>query len=285
MADPLGRGWLAVTAFVLAALLACSAESVRRPAVVVSVLPQAWLVERLAGDLVTVEVMIPPGASHATYEPTMAQMRAVSRAGLYVKVGHPAFPFERAWLDRLLRENSVLLVVDASANIPQHPGDPHIWTSPDAMRQMASTVGNALADLLPDRRDELERNRTALIEEIATLDQELRRTLAGAEGRSFLVFHPAWGYFAEHYGLRQVAIEERGKEPGPLRLARLIEWARQEKVRAVLVQPQFSHMSAELIAREIGAELVTVDPLSRDWPASLRGAARAIADQAPAATD
>ena len=121
---------------IAAALLACGPEPVSddRPTVAVSVLPQAWILEQLAGDRLNVAVMIPPGANEATYEPTMKQMRAVQRASLYVKIGHPDFPFEAAWLDDLLRDTPDIEVLQGFEGVAFAAGDPHPWTAPSAMR-------------------------------------------------------------------------------------------------------------------------------------------------------
>jgi zinc transport system substrate-binding protein len=269
---------------VLAAAVAGAAhaeEPASRPIVVVSVLPQKYVVDRLADEWVDVEVMIPPGASPATHEPTLAQMKRLAEASLYVKVGHPSFPFEAAWLDKLLAETPGLPVVDGSAGVERREGDPHVWVAPRHVEQMAIQTGAALAKILPQHRDELQANLGALRAEIDALDQEIRALLADKTGRKFLVFHPAWGYFAEAYGLEQVAIEHEHKEPDAHELGELIEHAREEKVQAVFVQPQFDPASAELLAKEIGARVEPLDPLAYDWPANLRRAARAIAGALP----
>jgi zinc transport system substrate-binding protein len=241
-----------------------------RPIVVVSVPPQASFVERIAGDLVELDVMIPPAASHASYEPTLRQMKAVSRASVYVKVGHPSFSFERAWLDRLLGESPGLRVIDGSAGIERKAGDPHVWVSPRSVRRMARNIAAGMAQELPEHRATFEANLRSFLEEVDRVDADLRSVLKSRRVRALLVFHPAWGYLAEDYGLEQLAIEEEGKEPSPGRLAQLIARARSEGLRVVLVQPQFSPAAAELVAQEIGATVVSVDPFARDWLGSMR---------------
>jgi zinc transport system substrate-binding protein len=244
--------------------------------VVATVLPLGHFVEKVAGDLVSVEVLIPPGASPATYEPTIRQMTALQDASLLVKVGHPHFPFERAWLDRLLEDREDLRVVSGSEGLPLSGEDPHVWVSPAHVRKLTETVARALCEMLPEHREEIETRRDAFLEEIATLDEELRSALGPYRGRKFLVFHPAWGHFAEAYGIRQISIEHEEKEPGPEELAHLVELAREERVRVVFIQPQFHRASAELVAGEIGARVVVVDPLAPDWAANLRKVARAF---------
>lgn len=246
-----------------------------RPIVAVSVPPQAYFVERLAGDLVRTEVMIPPGASPHSHDPGISQVRSVGDAALYVTVGHRAFPFERTWLDRLLAQNRDIRIVDCSAGLEQQRGDPHVWLSPRIVRSIVPRIAAALIDLLPGHGEEIRRREGDFLGEIDRLDADIRSSLPGG-GKRFYVFHPAWGSFAREYGLEQVPIEIDNKEPDPRQLAALIQRAREEKARILFVQPQFSKRSAELIAGEIGAKVVVVDPLARDWEANLRRAAAAF---------
>lgn len=274
---PLGRSLRVISLCWL--LAGCgAAELPSRPSVVVSVLPQAYVVERLVGEGVELHLMIPPGANEATFEPTVEQLQAVSRALLYLKVGHPHFAWEAAWLDRLLSTNRSLRVVDGSRGCPLLPEDPHVWLSPSCVEAMASGVAAALAELLPEQAPTVAASLGTFREEIAALDAEIRTILAPFHGRAFLVFHPAWGYFAREYGLRQIAIQRGSLEPGTREVAEVVRQAREEGMHTVFVQPQFSSQSAELVAREIGGSVVALDPLARDWPSSLRRAARAIAE-------
>ncbi|TFH21306.1 MAG: hypothetical protein E4H03_10850 [Myxococcales bacterium] len=251
-----------------------------RPLVVVSVLPQAFIVDRVARGLVSTEVMIPPGASPATYEPTIDKLAAIDRAALYVKVGHPDFPFERAWLDRLVEGRAGLEIVDASAGVPERDGDPHVWLSPAIMRRIARNVHAALVEILPGERGILGENLEILLAEIGSVEETCGETLAPVRGRRFFVFHPAWGYFADAYGLVQVAIEEHGKEPDVHHLADIVDDARAAGVRMIFAQPQMSEASARLVAEEIGAQVVLIDPLAYEWADNLERVSRSIADGA-----
>jgi zinc transport system substrate-binding protein len=269
---------LLVAALAAAAFIGCGDRTERdsRPAVAVSVLPFAYVVDRLAGELVETVVMIPPGASPTQYQPTVSQLRDLARAALYVKVGHPSFPFEAAWLDRLLAEAPGIRVVNASADAPTRADDPHIWLAPPRIEAMAEQLESALAELLPAQRGALRANLVALRSEIRALDAEIRSLFAGSRRRRFLVHHPAWGHFAATYGLEQIAIERHHKEPDPYALGELIAAARRDSVRVVFIQPQLDPAPAETVAREIGARLVELDPLAYDWPANLRRAAQEV---------
>jgi zinc transport system substrate-binding protein len=222
--------------------------------------------------------MVPPAANATTFEPAIDAMRALSRTALYVKVGHPHFPFEAAWIERLLDASPSVAIVDGSAAATRRDEDPHVWLSPRLSRRFAADLAAALESLLPHARDEIARNLAALDGEIAVLELEIGEILAPYRGRRFYVFHPAWGYFAEQFGLEQVAIEKEGKEPTAHDLAEISRRAREDRARVIFVQPQYSEAAADLLAREIGAEIEPLDPQAPDWDRNMLGTARALAD-------
>lgn len=250
-----------------------------RPMVLVSVPPQAWFVDALAGDLVDVVVLVPPGASPASHEPGIDTMRALTVASLWFKVGHPSFPFEAAWLDRLLSENDSLAVVSAAPDpLPRGADDPHLWLSPEMATGAARRLAAALALVLPEQASTLNTRAEALVARIEEVDRRIADQLAPHAGRTFFVFHPAWGWFADHVGLQQVAIEHDHKLPSVNHLAESIDRARAASCRVVFVQPQFSDAAARQVAQAIGAEIVTIDPLAADWDDNLLRAASALAE-------
>jgi zinc transport system substrate-binding protein len=274
---------LPLLALLLAAAAAgCSPPTARdsRPVVAVSVLPFAAFVEALASDRVSLEVMIPPGANPASYEPTLPQLQRLSRAVLFVKVGHPRFPFEAAWLARLLAERTDLPVVDASAGVEALGDDPHLWVSPRRVRAMAPALADGLVGVLPEHREAILAARVRFEREIDALDAELAETLAPVRGQRFWVYHPAWGHLAADYGLVQRAIEAEGKEPDARALAARLAEARGAGVSVVFAQPQFDAASARVVAAEIGARVELLDPLAPDWADNLRRVARALAEAA-----
>ena len=245
--------------------------------VVVSVLPQKYVVERIAADLVDVEALIPPGAIPEIYEPSMKQMKALEEASLYVRVGHPAFAFERVWIDPLLEEMPGLQIVDASEGVELVGMDPHVWLSPANTERMARNAAAALIGLVPSERARIRAGLESFVEEIASLDQEIRARLEPVKGGAFLVFHPAWGYFAEEYGLVQLAIEHEHKEPDPRELAELLDLAGEAGADVVFVQPQLDPARAESVARELDARILTLDPLAYDWSENLREVSQVLA--------
>jgi zinc transport system substrate-binding protein len=187
-------------------------------------------------------------------------------------------PFERVWMTRLRAANAGMLIVDTTVGIQRRLGDPHVWTNPMLVKSMSARIRDAFVKLDPARAEAYERNFSRFANDLDALDAEIRARLSPYSGRAFLVFHAAWGYFADAYGLRQIPIEAEGKEPGPKTLARVISEARALGIKAVFVQPQFSRASAEMIAQQIGGHVVAVDPLAENYIENMRHVAASIAE-------
>jgi zinc transport system substrate-binding protein len=277
-------------------LLVASPASAREdgPLVFVSVPPQQTFVARIGGDRVRVRAMVQPDQSPHTYEPTPRQVAELAQADLYLSVG---VSFEDVWMPRIRAANPRLRVLDLREGLPLlaladhhhderdhghdhgHHGDapdPHVWTSPPIVKAMSVRIRDALTELDPDGRETYTANQAALAADLDALDAELQALLKDLTSRRFMVHHPAWGYFAHTYDLTQVAIEREGKEPGARALTALIEQAKREGVRLILVQPQMNPKSAEQVARAIGGEVAVVDPLAPDYAETLRRLARLI---------
>lgn len=254
----------------------------------VTVPPQAYLVERIGGGRVATTVLMPSGSSEETFSPSPRQLVALSRADLYLLVGHPAFIVEERHVLPALARNPDVRVIsmwdeghDTAATAGHHHdhpgGDPHLWTAPGHMRVAAVRVAEALSELDPTGAPVYRDRLASFLVELDALDAEIRRELAGLPRRRFLVTHPAWGHLAAEYGLEQVAIEEEGKEPGPRALVALVESARAEGVPVVFSQEGFPDAAARAVAAEIGARVVPLDPLARSWLDNTRATARALA--------
>ncbi len=265
-------------------------------AVFVSILPQKTIVEQIGGKLVSVQVMVPPGAGPATYEPKPSQMARLSRTSIYFSVG---VPFEKAWLPKIGGANPKMEIVPTDQDIPklpmarhEHEGheedhhdhgheeahtlDPHVWLSPGLIKMMARNIQVALIRQLPDHRDQLKTNLTTFENELDHVDQQIRQLLTPLKGRHFMTFHPSWGYFAHTYGLTQIPVEVEGKEPKPAQLKDIIRNAEKLNIKAIFVQPQFSTRTARIIADMIGGRLITADPLAPDLLDNLLRQARAL---------
>ncbi|HBF42041.1 MAG TPA: cation ABC transporter substrate-binding protein [Desulfobacteraceae bacterium] len=244
--------------------------------VFVSIIPQKYFVEKIGGDLADVSVMVLPGASPATYEPKPRQMVALSKARIYFAIG---VPFEKAWLKKIKAANPRMLVVHTEAGIekksmkpnkPQGIKDPHIWLSPPLVIVQARNILSAMLKIDPASASIYEANYKKFIMEVVDLDAELRGIFLEKERARFMVFHPAWGYFARTYGLKMVPVESEGKNPKPAGLKRLIEKAKKQDIKVVFVQPEFSTKSAEIIAKAIGGQVAFASPLAPDWAINLK---------------
>lgn len=279
------------------AVLLAAASAQAAPTAFVTIPPQKYFVDRISGGTVPVSIMVPPGANPHAFEPKPRQMAALAEARLYFTIGDT---FDQTWLKRLISANPDMLVVHTAEGIAkmdmpedddadheaheehhEHGGqDPHIWLDPALVRIQAKNILDGLSKADPEHAREFAANAAAFGDEIDRLDREIRAILAPIppDRRSFLVFHPTWGYFARAYGLTQIAIEVEGKEPSPRELARIIEKGRESGAGVVFVQPQFSEKSAKVIADQIGARVVRLDPLAENWAENLRQAAQAFAE-------
>lgn len=269
------------------------AQAGKKLTVFVSIPPQKYFLQQIGRQRLDVEVMVQPGASPATYEPKPRQMAAISRTQIYFAIG---VPFEKTWLKKIAAANPAMKMVHTDRGIlkipmtanhlesehqrqkdrQDHHGelDPHIWLSPALVMIQARTILNALVEIDPDHSAIYEANTRVFVSKLAALDVDLKNTFAGKQGFQFMVFHPSWGYFARAYGLQQVPVEIEGKDPKPAQLKALIEYAQKKHINTIFVQPQFSSRSAELVAKEIGGQVIFADPLAADWSSNLRAVAQ-----------
>jgi len=261
--------------------------------VITSIVPLSYFVERVGGEHVAVSVMVPPGGNPHSYEPTPQQMVRLSKASVFVKAGS-GVEFELDWMPRIMSLNGDLQVCNASegvtlqpikrhngANLAQHyhtQFDPHFWLNPLNGVRIARNVERALVAADPVNAAAYKANASTLVAELEALDEEIRTTFTGVTKRGFLVFHPAWGYYASKYGLEQIAVEEEGKTLTPAQMQRVMQQAAAHRIGVIFVSPQFSGSQASTIAQEIGAHIGYVDPLAYEYQTNLRQATRAFAE-------
>lgn len=269
---------------VLSIFCSRSTDGLEKIGVVVTVEPLAELVEKIGGDKVAVSVMVPRGASPHSYEPTPSQLIEVSKAKMYVKVGSP-IEFELMWLDKILAMNREIFVTDASSGITlrkmsshEKGLDPHIWLSLKNTAVISENIYKALVSIDPDNSRYYRLNRDRYVHKLDSLNQVVAQLLKNKRNRKFMVYHPAWSYFAEDYDLEQIPIEAEGKEPSAKDIQRIMEQARTYGIKVIFVSPQFNTKSAEVIAREIGARMVMIDPLAKDYVANLIKIALALSE-------
>jgi zinc transport system substrate-binding protein len=268
-------------------LLPIAAQAGEPMRVFVSILPQADLVERIGGNRVEVTVLVRPGQSPATYSPSPKQLAELSKARLFIRVG---VPFEEGFIDKIKETYPKLKIIDQRDNVrllrsecdhghdhDHGETDPHIWLDPKRLKVQAQNIGKALVEADAGNIAEYNTNLLKLIAELEGLDKRIGVLMAPYRGKVLLVYHPAYGYFTDSYGLKQVAVEAGGKEPGGRQLAGVIEQAKKIKAKVIFVQPQFSKKSAGLVAEAIGGKVVAMDPLARDVLANLEKMARMVA--------
>lgn len=299
--------WVALVAAL--ALTACAPKpdapkhAAETPVVAVSILPQSYFVERIAGDTVRSLVIVGPGQNHHTYEPTPRQLADLARASAWFTVG---LEFEHALEPKLLGQSAALKIVDTSVEVSfrtieahdheeEHEGeepeegepeeehheedeglDPHIWLGRDSVKAQARAIRDALAGLYPANAALYGRNYEAFAAEIDSLFDDLARDLTPLRGKPVFVFHPAFGYFLDEFGIIQEAVETGGKEPTQKALAELIAKAKEEGAKVIFVQAQFPTNAAATVAQAIGGEVLQIDPLAADWSDNLRRIAEAL---------
>ncbi len=250
-----------------------------RITVAVSLQPYATLVKMMGGDRVNVVTLLPPGADPHNFEPKPAVIKAFSVAQIYFTDGSG---LDKIWMPRFLSANKKVEVIDISKDIEwmksEHDDhkkggnhheeeiDPHIWTSPTRVKLLAHNIYNALMALDTGYVRYYANRHNEVMNMLIKIERELNLAVINMprDSRSFIVFHPSYGYLAKDFKLKQYAIEVNGKEPKPRDLAKLIEVGRKNGVKTVFVQPQFSKRAAETIAKELNAVVVETDPLSAD---------------------
>lgn len=243
----------------------------------VSILPLKYFADKIIGDAYKVEVTVPPGAGPETYSPTPKQMMKLGEASAYFSIGY--LGFEQTWLENFKSTNQDLQVfvtskrIDLIKNEDEHGDhehvqgvDPHIWSSPKAARLIAQNIFDGMIKIDPVNSDTYQKNLDILLAEISKVDSTVTRLLSNATSKKFIIFHPALGYFARDYGLEQLSIEFEGKVPSPKHLQNVIETAKSESIKFVLIQKEFDQENAEIIAKETGSKIVQIDPLDYNWP-------------------
>ncbi len=284
---------LAVGLFAIACKQQVKGDEALLPTLSVSIEPQRYFAEKIAGNKFVVQTLVPAGSSPESFDPTPAEMVTFSKSKAFFAIG--MFPFEQRWSKNLTDTNPDILLSDCQSIVAQaalhsqcnHADgehahgdhDPHIWNSPTLALQMAEKIYRGIVQIDPDNEPYYTANFGAVQREIATTDSLVKATLKHARTRTFIIYHPALAYFAEYYGLQQMAIEHNGKNPSPTQMASLIQRAKSENIRTVFIQPEFDKKNAEIVAREINANVLQINPLAYEWSAEMIKIARAIAER------
>lgn len=262
----------------LVCLTACghSTQSGQKPTLTVTLEPLRYFTEAIAGDQFQVISMVPKGSSPETYDPTPQQLVGLSKSQAYLRIGY--IGFEQAWMDKLAANCPNLKIYDTSQGIDlirtaghrhgdhYHEGgiEPHIWNSARNAHIIADNIYTALCELDATHQTVYKQRLDSLKQVINQTDSTLQALLQKAD-RTFLIYHPALSYFARDYQLKQISIEEEGKEPSPAQLKKLIETCRNENCHVIFVQQEFDTRNAQLIADELGVNIIPINPLSYEW--------------------
>jgi len=274
-----------------------------KPQLTVTILPQKYFVQKIVKDKFDINVMVKPGSSPHNFEPKPSQMKALNSSKAYFLVGEPS---ELAWLDRFKQNAKNTLFVDTTVGIEkiamiehshndedehhhdphehhEHKHsedglDPHIWLDPICVKIQAKNIYEAMLKIDEKNSSFYKANYEKFIQELDNLHKEIKGILAPHKGKSFMVFHPSWGYFAKQYELNQISIEIEGKVPKPSELVILVEEAKEHNIKIIFVAPQFSQKSAKAISKNIGGRVVSIDPLSENWRSSMIKTAKEIAN-------
>ncbi len=271
------------------------AASAKNPiSIQVSILPQKYFVDQIGKDRVKVDVLVKPGKSPEVYSPSPDQIKNLMSADVYFRIG---VDFENG----ILRELELipgLKIVDTRDGIKlrdmethghdtdlgaqkkdgSHSGkDPHIWMSPENAKIQAHTIFKTLSEIDPEGKEAYRKNYDLFARDMDDLDLRLESIMKDFKGENIFVFHPAFGYFTDRYGLNQIAVETMGKSPKGKELSNIIKLAKKEKTRVIFVQPQFDQTAAQKIAAAINGAVVSIDNLAYDYPANMESMAKTIA--------
>ena len=289
-------------------LSACGGKRQRAErTIAVTIEPQRYFAERIAGDHFTIHSVVPAGQSPETYDPTPQQMVQIGESEAYLRIG--SIGFELAWMEAIKQNNPHLQIFDLSEGMPllkgeeeeaeeghahdhtleaategehhhhHHGGvDPHIWSSIHGARIVAQNTLTALQALDPANADTYTANYQQVVALIDSTEAVINTLLKPLAHRSFIIYHPALTYLAAEYDMQQLCIEMEGKEPSPAQLKELVETAQTHHTKVVFVQQEFDQKNAELIAKETGCQLIPINPLAYDWSREMIRIAKALAD-------
>lgn len=289
------RGALLVAVVAFIGLSCCQTTTDQRPSITVSIPPQSWLLSEIVGNKYNVNSLTQSTTNPENYEPGVNDMINLERSQAYMIIGH--LPFEEAMITRAKEANNQINIVDCSAGIeplhgthsheahhhrdmPNHDDtDPHIWTSVRNAITIAGTMTQAVIQLDPDNADEYLSNYAALKAKLDQLDKDIYSKLENLSRRAFIVWHPSLSYFAKDYNLRQISVEYEGKEAPVGQMRRVIDQAKDSRAKVFFYQQEMDSRQIHTINKEIGATMVTINPMSSDWEKEMRKIADALTQQ------
>lgn len=272
----------------------------------VTIEPQRYFLDQIVGDAFTINTLVPPGTSPETYEPAPSVMVDMAKSNIYFMVGD--LGFENVWSKRLAKNNPNVTIINCSegiarmeghdhdhdhghdhahghatgddhdhhhyaddpAHVHSHSGiDPHVWSSPQAVKIFTRNMLDEIVKIDPENAETYHANYDILLTKIEETDSLVRDLLKDVPSKSFIIYHPALGYFARDYGLHQISIEFEGKSPSPSQIKEIVDIARKERINTIFIERSFDTKNTTVVAREIGAEVFEIDPLRYEWDEEL----------------
>lgn len=256
-------------------------DTTQKPIIAVTIVPEQSFVEAVSGDLVDVVTMVPPGNSPENYEPTPEEMKKFSNASLYFSIGVPTE--EENILPHVGNAKIVSLQDEVASIYPDRKfesgeRDPHIWLSPKRVKVMIEIIARELSELDPENTTVYNDNANAYIEQLDQLNNEVVSALEGVQSKKIIVYHPAFGYLADDYGMTMYALEEEGKEATVQHLKEMIDLAKEENIKVIFYQEEIDSSQSKAFAEEIGGKSIQLAPLAPDYIGNLKKMADTIAE-------
>ncbi|MEZ5082980.1 MAG: zinc ABC transporter substrate-binding protein [Bacteroidales bacterium] len=254
-------------------------NGIKKPVISVSILPQKYFVEKISGENFIVNVLIPSGASPASYEPSPLQIKQLEGSAMYLKNGE--LGFEKTWISNLEKKLTNIGFYNTSEGIDlleggshshgshQHAVDPHVWISPKNVKVIAKNIYLAITSFDPENAEFYKSNLKTFENELDSLDNIIKEKLKSCTHRHFIIYHPALSYFARDYGLVQVPLEMEGKEPGFQHMQQIVDMAKEDNIRLILIQREFNMDEAKTLESEINGKIVVINPLDYEWSQQL----------------
>jgi zinc transport system substrate-binding protein len=259
----------------------------------VSILPQKYFVDQIAGKLVQVNVLVPPGSSPHNYEVLPSQMKDLAKSKAWLQIG--LLTLEDALKSKLADINKNMAIVNCSEGITPIAGsghkeeghqhaeneafDPHIWLAPAEVKIIAKNTLNALETGFPEHSGIFKANYVRFIARIDSISQLIDQKLSTLKSRNILIFHPALAYYTRQFRLSQIALEFDGKEPSPRHMKEIVDLAHEQNIHIIFIQKEFDPSFAQQLSREIDGKVVIIDPLDYNWEKQIMDITEKIAAQ------
>ena len=297
---------LLIVSLIVSAWLSCSgkndgsAPGSGESLVYTSILPLKFIAGRIAGDLFTVESLLGETDNPHTWTISPAKLRDIQNAELIIQIGGG---FENYFTDPVKRNLSSVKTLELSSGLDlvpfsEHGGehaaeqgeadehhhegaDPHFWLSPGMINEAAGAIYNALAELKPQKKDVLAANLEKFRQQCSDTAADCQMILDKRTSDAFFVFHPSFGYYADWFGLEQIAVETDGKAPAPRKLREVIREAEKHRISLIISQPQFSKSAAEAVAKAINGKVLEINHLQENVFTTLRQLSEAVAGEIP----